>query len=642
MESRGRHLRRGSRRKWAVLLALMLLGSLIPATGASAAPGGPVVMMGIDAEDGSPFSAHGPISVYADVVQNGVLTNVTNAGTGILVIGGGKAATDNVTFFWNTIGTAASEPVTYVNGAAISTQSFAGFKMIAVASSSSQTPSGGLTQAESDLLNARGADVADFVNGGGGLFGLTQAGLSNPYGYLGVIGTFTVDTNNNYDDITPTAEGAAVGVTDALDVFAWHDYYDVFPSFLTVLAIDAGSDRPAAIGGVDVVLPGAITLDPPTATNPVGTDHTVVATVRDSNGDPIPGVQVDFEVTAGPNVGVTGSAMTDSAGQAPFTYTGSAGEGTDTIRASFVDATSTTRSTTAEKVWEPAAVQQATINVVKLVDSEPDGVFDDDPSGWTFEVSREGVGVVASDVTSASGELTFTVDAGDGYSVLEADGPSGFWHLSWICIDDSTSAVLDSGSGISTQGPSDLDLVADQAITCTFENQLMAGHVTGVGQIIDDDNGALKKNQVERISFGGNVGVRLNGELHGQWQANFHNVSDDTMDNARFHSTSIDAVTFQDMATLEDAAPPQSLYNFVEFEATGRFNGEDGWSVTVRATDTGEPGNAPNAGSDTDSIRIQVRDSGGVLVYDSQTDFPAEQGDRHQLDHGNVQIHPAE
>ncbi|MFK4998901.1 hypothetical protein ACI2OX_21215 [Bacillus sp. N9] len=50
--------------------------------------GGPLILMGIDAEDGG-VNGHGPIANYIQVV-NSILSNVSNGGSGILVIGGGK------------------------------------------------------------------------------------------------------------------------------------------------------------------------------------------------------------------------------------------------------------------------------------------------------------------------------------------------------------------------------------------------------------------------------------------------------------------------------------------------------------------------------------------------------------------------
>ncbi|MCH8164942.1 MAG: hypothetical protein IH889_04970 [Planctomycetes bacterium] len=80
--------------RWS-LPVLLMLGCIAPAWGQ-----GPLVLMGIDAEDGGP-GAHGPISVYESVLTNGSLTgildNVTNGGSGILVIGGSTGATATVT-----------------------------------------------------------------------------------------------------------------------------------------------------------------------------------------------------------------------------------------------------------------------------------------------------------------------------------------------------------------------------------------------------------------------------------------------------------------------------------------------------------------------------------------------------------------
>lgn len=249
--------------KWGLLAALATLGALLLFGGSGTpvsaqAVGGPVVLMGIDAEDGG-VGGHGPISVYDDVV-NSILGDVANGGSGILVIGGGKDAKDDVTTFWDQIGSDTGAAITYVNGAAnISSQSFAGFAMLAVISSEEETSDGGLTQAENDALAARIGAIASFVNGGGGLLGFTQSGFTNPYDYIGGIGGFTVNINLGYEEIAPTAEGLAIGITDDLDICCWHDIYLTFPSFLTVLAIHdesggEGFGEPAAIGGAEVVI----------------------------------------------------------------------------------------------------------------------------------------------------------------------------------------------------------------------------------------------------------------------------------------------------------------------------------------------------------------------------------------------------
>lgn len=220
--------------------------------------GGPVVLMGIDAEDGGP-GGHGPISVYVDVVNN-ILSQVSNGGSGILVIGGGKGvcfSPDDVTAFWDAVASGTGQSVTYVNGDSnIQAQSFAGFAMLAVVSDEFNTFCGGLTQAENDALATRVTDVAAFVNGGGGLLGFSSdffAG-AGPYAYLSGIGGFSSTIGLSYFDITPTPAGSAIGITDDLDICCWHDTYDTFPGFLQTLATDASSGNPAAIGGADVIV----------------------------------------------------------------------------------------------------------------------------------------------------------------------------------------------------------------------------------------------------------------------------------------------------------------------------------------------------------------------------------------------------
>ena len=107
-----------------------------------------------------------------------------------------------------------------------------------------------------------------------------------------------------------------------------------------------------ALGGLTIV--GEITqtprieLAPVTAENPVGTTHTLTATVTEK-GKAASGVKVHFTVTgANPQ---TGEATTTGAGEASFTYKGE-NEGTDSIVASFTDAEGKLHeSNTATKVW---------------------------------------------------------------------------------------------------------------------------------------------------------------------------------------------------------------------------------------------------------------------------------------------------
>lgn len=267
--------------------------------------GGPIVLMGIDAEDNNTAGGHGGPAPYASVLSS-INSEVQNGGSGMLVIGGGKTATDDVTVFFNAIGASAGMSVTFANGASISTVSFDGYAVIAIASAVDQTNSGGLTDAENSALAGRADDIADFINTGGGLFGLSQAGLATPYGYLGDVGAFAFAFPPQYGDITATAEGLAIGITNTnLDVCCWHDEYTSWPSFLDVLATNPLTGNAAAIGGANIVVPPAnmpilVCTPPPGSLFPVGTTEVCCVATDTATG------LADtccFNVTVEPGVG---------------------------------------------------------------------------------------------------------------------------------------------------------------------------------------------------------------------------------------------------------------------------------------------------------------------------------------------------
>lgn len=84
------------------------------------------------------------------------------------------------------------------------------------------------------------------------------------------------------------------------------------------------------IAAIALLLLGCLKLNPQTATNPVGTEHTVTASVCLVQGNP-----VNFEVTGANPMGPTPIIAVDIGGgviEATFTYTGT-NVGTDTITA---------------------------------------------------------------------------------------------------------------------------------------------------------------------------------------------------------------------------------------------------------------------------------------------------------------------
>ncbi len=106
------------------------------------------------------------------------------------------------------------------------------------------------------------------------------------------------------------------------------------------------------LGSVVAVVGEGIVLSPATATNDVGTQHTVTATVQDDDGDPVVGTDVTFTIVSGPHAGNTQVVPTDGNGQATYTYTGTSA-GTDTIEASFIDSAGAPQtSNQVTKTWE--------------------------------------------------------------------------------------------------------------------------------------------------------------------------------------------------------------------------------------------------------------------------------------------------
>lgn len=342
-----------STRPKALLIGLpMLLLGLVLAPSSAAAPerpaaptdGGPVLVMGIDAEDGG-VGGHGPVEVYAELVQR-MFANVGNGASTILVLGGGKDPADDVTTFWNEIATITGRSVSFANGAAdLATQPLTGFGLVVVSSSTDETSFGGLLDEESEALKARSLEVAGHVNGGGGLLSFSQTGQTTPYGFLGDLGSFAradIATGND-SDIDVTATGTAAGLTDDLDVCCWHDAYTEFPSFLVPLATFAGSTEVAAIGGASVVIPTGIELTTPSSLTVGGTCEIVATVVED--GQPQAGVDVAFVVIEGPHQGRGDTIATGADGTATFALLADA-EGTDVVEASYLDSLDRVRTST--------------------------------------------------------------------------------------------------------------------------------------------------------------------------------------------------------------------------------------------------------------------------------------------------------
>src|SRR5215213_362446 len=159
--------------------------------------------------------------------------------------------------------------------------------------------------------------------------------------------------------------GDDIGLGIAVDTFgsAYVTGSASSPDFpTTVGAFDTTHNGPGPFVSVEAFvtklgttgLPAILTLNPPTASNTVDSQHCVTATVQDAVGNPVANVVVRFQVMG--SVETSGSATTASNGAATFCYIGPPLPGADTITA-FADANNNNvqdpgePSGVAEKTW---------------------------------------------------------------------------------------------------------------------------------------------------------------------------------------------------------------------------------------------------------------------------------------------------
>jgi hypothetical protein len=173
-------------------------------------------------------------------------------------------------------------------------------------------------------------------------------------------------------------------------------------AFTRAFFYSVGNPATNRIGRVELVRPAphptTLDLNPPTAENPVDTQHCVTATVRDQYGEPMQGINVEFRVTG--SVTASGEADTDRNGEAEFCYDGPAFPGADAIHA-WAD-------------WNPD-------NDMQDLTAVPPEPFDDATKEWILPVSTPGCEVK---VTNGGWIIAANTDRASfgGNAKVDADG----------------------------------------------------------------------------------------------------------------------------------------------------------------------------------------------------------------------------
>jgi hypothetical protein len=153
------------------------------------------------------------------------------------------------------------------------------------------------------------------------------------------------------------ARPAAANITHTVDLVGVLGQPDAFVGFTSGTG-SAGGDHDIRswtfINEYNPIATGTITLaHVGSDTNPVGSTHSVVATVTEE-GVVAGGVPVHLHVISGPNAGTSVISNSDASGHAPFGYTSNGTPGVDVIEAAFTDQNGFDHSATIEKTWTNA------------------------------------------------------------------------------------------------------------------------------------------------------------------------------------------------------------------------------------------------------------------------------------------------
>jgi Bacterial Ig-like domain (group 1) len=219
--------------------------------------------------------------------------------------------------------------------------------------------------------------------------------------------------------------------------------------------------------------PTSLTLAPKTETDNVFTTASETATVKDANGNPVPGVVVRFTVTgANPT---SGSQTTDQFGQATFSYTGQ-NTGVDTIKA-FAD----TNNNGSQDAGEPSDTATKT---------------------WVTQVTTPGC----------------TVKITNGGTIVAANGDQGSFGGNAQASSSGSSSGQEQYQDHGPKQPLNAHSIDVSSVTCNAQQTqaTIEGHATinGSGsytfQIIVQDNGSGGSSDAYgiRLSNGYNSGVQ--------------------------------------------------------------------------------------------------------------------------------------
>jgi cysteine-rich repeat protein len=342
---------------WALVAIVVTLAPFGIAPAAAQSPlGGPVIIGGDDADDHG--SVRGGVNLtgykYIEKAFDNMGPAVQKTGKVAVCIGcnGLRASTAFQSGFdlstlpgkgWTRVALTTTAQITgFFNGTGTNNVNNSGLIYMPT---DAANITGGITAAQLTTVNSNASGLASFVASGGGLFAHSQGSTTGGWGWLttlipGITPTPEGSCTETDLTLTPVGQTTFPGLTnaDVDNATPWHEIFlNNFGGLDVLVTGPCPTGQQAVILGGVTVLGSQIDIDPKLALNPIGTSHTVTATVKNTAGLPLPNTTVTFTVQTGPNAGTTGSALTNASGVATFTWTDVNGRGLDAIRASFVN-----------------------------------------------------------------------------------------------------------------------------------------------------------------------------------------------------------------------------------------------------------------------------------------------------------------
>jgi uncharacterized repeat protein (TIGR01451 family) len=312
-------------------------------------------------------------------------------------------------------------------------------------------------------------------------------------------------TDSGFVGLTRVVNNSADGCCVAFDATAGTHYY-------VQLAAAGDPPGPYALSWHE----DSISLSPATATNVVGTNHTVTATVVGGD-EPVVGAMVTFDIVAGPNEETSGHALTDTNGHAAFTYT-SDRTGTDTIhaRATVNDFSVTSNSVT--KTWTAVpsppppssppssppspssggggtvAIQPASVGDVHVSISAPSFARVGDLISITATITNKGPG-------RATG-VSFSNAVPPGTSFVSVSQTVGSCGLQTSAVVCSIGALDPGGSGAAVRQPATTAGVSSSTVTMVFRAERAGPVSNSASASSDSDPDSSNNSSSTTISVG--------------------------------------------------------------------------------------------------------------------------------------------